>query len=87
MIRLKESGERGSYLTVEMTPFDALSLLEGLSIAILRCEDVKKENPDNWEILGREYKLKDARANYSEIEKVLADREEILRGMGKDDGR
>lgn len=83
MIRLKESGERGSYLTVEMTPFDVLSLLEGLSIAINRMEVVKKENPESWEILGREYKLKDARDNYSEIERVLADREEILKGIGK----
>ena len=83
MIKLKESGERGGYLTVEMTPFDALSLLEGLSIAILRCEDVKKENPENWEILGREAKLKDARANYSEIEKVLEDREKILKGVSE----
>ena len=83
MIRLKESGERGSYLTVEMTPFDVLSLLEGLSIAINQMEVVKKENPESWEILGREYKLKDARDNYSEIERVLADREEILKGIGK----
>ena len=84
MIRLKESGVRGGFMLVEMTPFDALSLLEGLSIAATQMERVKKEIPDAWEILGYEAKLKDARSNYSEIERVLEDREKILKGINND---
>jgi hypothetical protein len=81
MIRLKEPGERGGYMTVEMTPFDALSLLEGLTAAIFVLEDKITEN-EGKKLIQQMYepKLKDARANYKEISMALQRRNDIIDG-------
>ena len=78
MIRLKEPGERGGYMLVEMTPFDLISLQECLSFASNHLHHRKEENPSAFELLGFENKLKDVHANYNELENVKKDREKIL---------
>ena len=83
MIRLKEPGERGGYLLVELTPFDILSLQEGLSMAVAHLADRKESDPEAWEILGWEAKLRDAHANFKELERVLEDREKLLSSFPK----
>jgi len=81
MIRLKEPGERGGYMTVEMTPFDALSLLEGLTAAIFVLEDKITEN-EGKKLIQQMYqtKLEDARANYKEVSMTLQRRNDIIDG-------
>ena len=78
MIRLKEAGERGGYMLVEMTPFDLISLQEGLSFASISLQHREEENPSAFELLGFHNKLKDVHANYNELENVKKDREKIL---------
>lgn len=80
MIRLVDPGERGGYMKIEMTPFDALSLLEGLTAAIFVLEDKITENVEN-KLMQELYqpKLDDARANYKEIELVLKNRNDLLK--------
>ena len=80
MIRLKEAGKRGGELIVTMTPFDLISLEEGLSSAITHLEHLKKEHTESWEVLAFEPKLNDAKANFRELERVRTDRENILEG-------
>jgi len=81
MIRLKDAGERGGYMVVEMTPFDALSLLEGLTAGIFALEDAIEKNVEK-KLIQQMYepKLKDARANYKEISMALQRRNDILDG-------
>lgn len=68
-------------MTVEMTPFDALSLLEGLTAAIFALEDAMKR-AEGKKLIQEMYepKLKDARDNYKEIEAALRKRNDILDG-------
>ena len=78
MIRLKEPGERGGYMLVEMTPFDLISLQECLSFASNHLQHLEEDNPSRFELLGFHNKLKDVHANYNELENVKKDRERIL---------
>jgi hypothetical protein len=78
MIKLKDAGERGGEITITCSPFDLLSLQEGLMFAINHFVHVRKSDPEYADALGFEPKEKDARANYREIERVLSDREEVL---------
>ena len=73
-------------MLVEMTPFDLLSLQEGLMSAVIHLEHLKETNggddpKGSWRVLGIEAKLKDARANYKELGRVLEDREKVLTGV------
>ena len=68
-------------MTVEMTPFDALSLLEGLSSAIIHLEYRLENEKDNIYIQERGNQLiNDARLNYKEIDAALRKRNDILDG-------
>jgi len=76
MIKLVESGVRGGTLTVTMSPFDLLSLQEGLTYAVIHLEDLMEKDTalhSTWKA-----KAKDARANYAELEAVLVERNEVL---------
>jgi hypothetical protein len=92
MIRLQDPGERGGELTVTMTPFDLLSLQEacmrGIAHGLDRADEYQKkvaaaepgvERSVRQElldaILGR---VKDDRANYEELQRVLDERNERL---------
>lgn len=80
MIKLKDAGERGGTLTITCSPFDLLSLQEGLTFAIIHFEERQEANPESRDLLGFGAKEKDARANYREIERVLTEREKVLNG-------
>lgn len=75
MIKLKEPGERGGTLLVEMTPFDLISLKAGIESAVIHLSERKEENPESWKIFGLEGLLKDQEANLQELVRVQADRE------------
>jgi hypothetical protein len=84
MIKLKDAGERGGTMTVEMSPFDARSLQEGLTSAIIHLEHLLEDGQDNEfikEIVPA--KIKDALANFNELENALADRESIMKERGE----
>lgn len=87
MIRLGTPGERGGELTLTLTPFDLLSLQEACSASVRYYEESLEEylkdkptpNRAQEDIANMlRYKIKDARANYGELENALNVRNEIL---------
>jgi len=80
MIRLVSAGERGEDVVVKMTVFDLVSLMNDEMYAVVKMESSKEESEatakaegkteSSWEILGLEGRLKDARANYKELEAI-----------------
>jgi hypothetical protein len=82
VIKLKEPGERGGRLTIELSPFDILSLQEGLNYAnnhLLELQEAHADDEGGWALADyTAAKLKDVRANFKELEQVLEDREKVL---------
>lgn len=90
MIKLIDAGQRGGTLTVEMTPFDLVALLNDESYTVRKMEadrsasreqaEAEGKPESGWDVLGLDVRLNDAKANLKELERVQSDREAALNG-------
>lgn len=72
MIKLKEPGERGGKLTLEMSPFDLLSLMEACQDAYL-FRDAQKDPGTRMP-----KRIEAHKANYEELDAALTERNTVL---------
>lgn len=79
MIRLEDPGERGGRLTVSMSPFDLLSLFEGIENGVMHLDHLiaqtKSDSPFYSSLVA---KREDGIANLRELTNVKDDRERLL---------